>query len=90
MLARERGIANVAFEAASIYQLPYADGSFDAAFASAVLQHLAAPLAALTAVRRVARKRAGWNANLRRKLTLCRFILIGVLLLKRSSAGGVG
>src|SRR6516165_8360661 len=46
-LARERGIANVAFQAASVYQLPYTDGSFDAAFACAVLQHLAAPIAAL-------------------------------------------
>ena len=52
-LARERGIANVAFQAASIYRLPYADGSFDAAFACAVLQHLAAPLAALKEIRRV-------------------------------------
>ena len=52
-LAVERGIANVTFETASIYQLPYPDGSFDAAFACAVLQHLAAPLAALKEMRRV-------------------------------------
>ena len=52
-LARERGIANVVFQAASVYRLPYADGSFDAAFACAVLQHLAAPLAALKEIRRV-------------------------------------
>jgi SAM-dependent methyltransferase len=52
-LARGRGIANVVFQAASVYQLPYADGSFDAAFACAVLQHLAAPLAALKEIRRV-------------------------------------
>jgi SAM-dependent methyltransferase len=52
-LARERGIANMAFHTATVYHLPYADGSFDAAFASAVLQHLAAPLAALKEVRRV-------------------------------------
>ena len=52
-LARERGIASVAFHAASVYRLPYADGSFDAAFACAVLQHLAAPLAALKEIRRV-------------------------------------
>jgi ubiquinone/menaquinone biosynthesis C-methylase UbiE len=52
-LAQERGIANVAFEAASIYWLPYADASFDAAFACAVLQHLAAPLAGLKEMRRV-------------------------------------
>jgi SAM-dependent methyltransferase len=40
-------------QAASVYRLPYADGSFDAAFACAVLQHLAAPLAALKEIRRV-------------------------------------
>ena len=52
-LARERGITNVTFHAASVYQLPYADASFDAAFACAVLQHLATPLAALKELRRV-------------------------------------
>lgn len=52
-LARERGITNVTFETASVYQLPYPDGTFDAAFACAVLQHLAAPLAALKEMRRV-------------------------------------
>jgi SAM-dependent methyltransferase len=52
-LAREREIANVAFQAASVYQLPYADGSFDAAFSCAVLQHLSAPLLALKEMRRV-------------------------------------
>jgi SAM-dependent methyltransferase len=52
-LARERGIANVTFETASVYRLPYPDGAFDAAFACAVLQHLAAPLAALVEMRRV-------------------------------------
>jgi SAM-dependent methyltransferase len=54
-LARERGMANVAFQAASVHQLPYADSSFDAAFACAVLQHLAAPLVALREMRRVLR-----------------------------------
>jgi SAM-dependent methyltransferase len=52
-LARNRGITNVVFLTASVYQLPYSDGSFDAAFACAVLQHLAAPLAALKEMRRV-------------------------------------
>ena len=52
-LARERRIANVTFQAASVCQLPYSDGSFDAAFACAVLQHLAAPLTALEEMRRV-------------------------------------
>ena len=54
-LARERGIANLAFQAASVYQLPYADDSFDAAFACAVLQHLSAPVAALREIRQVLR-----------------------------------
>ena len=52
-LARGRRIGNVTFQAASVYQLPYSDSSFDAAFACAVLQHLAAPLAALEEMRRV-------------------------------------
>jgi SAM-dependent methyltransferase len=52
-LAIERGIANLTFEAASVYQLPYPDGAFNAAFACAVLQHLAAPIAALREMRRV-------------------------------------
>src|SRR5262249_49167165 len=52
-LARKRTISNLAFQAASLYQLPYAEGSFDAAFACAVLQHLAAPLSALKEMRRV-------------------------------------
>lgn len=41
--------------AASIYRLPYPNGSFDAAFACAVFQHLAAPLEALKELRRVLR-----------------------------------
>jgi hypothetical protein len=48
-----RGITNVTFHAASVYQLPYADSSFDAAFACAVLQHLSTPLTALKELRRV-------------------------------------
>src|SRR6516162_1346287 len=53
MLARERGLANVEFLVASIYQLPFADCSVGATFTCAVLQHLAAPLAALKEIRRV-------------------------------------
>jgi ubiquinone/menaquinone biosynthesis C-methylase UbiE len=52
-LARGRGLATVTFQAATVYQLPYTDGSFDAAFACAVLQHLATPLSALKEIRRV-------------------------------------
>jgi SAM-dependent methyltransferase len=53
MLARERGLANVEFLVASIYQLPFPNCSVDATFTCAVLQHLAAPLAALKEIRRV-------------------------------------
>jgi SAM-dependent methyltransferase len=52
-LARERGITNVRFEAGSIYALPFADVTFDAAFAHVVLVHLNDPLAALREMRRV-------------------------------------
>lgn len=52
-LTRERGVANVDFQEASIFQLPYPDGSFDAAWACAVIQHLDAPLDALREMRRV-------------------------------------
>jgi ubiquinone/menaquinone biosynthesis C-methylase UbiE len=52
-LARERGIANLVFSAASVYQMPFAGGSFDAAFTCAVLQHLAAPGSALQEIRRL-------------------------------------
>ena len=43
-LACDRGLSNVTFHVATVYQLPCPDAAFDAAFACAVLQHLAAPL----------------------------------------------
>ncbi len=54
-LAAERGVANVRFEVGSIYALPFPDGSFDAAFAHAVLMHLQEPVVALREVQRVLR-----------------------------------
>ncbi len=51
--AANRGIKNVRFETASIYELPFPDASFDAAFSNAVLSHLRDPTAALTEIRRV-------------------------------------
>src|SRR5262245_909627 len=43
-LATEREVRNVRFERASIYDLPFAGGTFDLAFAHTVLEHLGDPL----------------------------------------------
>lgn len=53
--AAAEGVANVRFEEASVYALPYADASFDAAYAHQVLQHLTRPVEALREMRRVVR-----------------------------------
>ncbi|GII83102.1 hypothetical protein Ssi03_10920 [Sphaerisporangium siamense] len=52
-LMAERGLADVRCEVADVYRLPYADRSFDVVHAHQVLQHLADPVAALAAMRRV-------------------------------------
>ena len=54
-LAAQRQATNVRFAAADLYRLPFPDGSFDAAFAHNVLEHLADPLAAMLEIRRVLR-----------------------------------
>jgi SAM-dependent methyltransferase len=54
-LAAERGCANVRFETGDVYALPFADGSFDAGFMHAVVQHLDDPAAAVREMRRVLR-----------------------------------
>lgn len=56
-IARERGagIPNLRFERASVYDLPHAADSFDAAYAHQLLQHLADPPAALRELARVVR-----------------------------------
>ena len=51
--AAARGIANVRFERGDAYALPFADNSFDIAFAHQVLQHLSEPAAALREMLRV-------------------------------------
>jgi ubiquinone/menaquinone biosynthesis C-methylase UbiE len=57
--ARVRGIDNVRFERASVYKLPFADASFDAVLAHAVLYHLGEPAQALQELLRVL-KPGGW------------------------------
>ena len=54
-LAAERGVDNVRFETADVFALPFADGTFDAAFAHAVLMHVGDRAAALREMRRVVR-----------------------------------
>jgi ubiquinone/menaquinone biosynthesis C-methylase UbiE len=51
--AESSGCGNVRFEAADVCALPFADATFDAAFAHALLQHLPFPLDALKELRRV-------------------------------------
>jgi SAM-dependent methyltransferase len=54
-LAAARGTRNVEFVAGSVYELPYADASFDVVHAHQVLQHVGDPVRALAEMRRVTR-----------------------------------
>jgi ubiquinone/menaquinone biosynthesis C-methylase UbiE len=53
--AARHGQRNVSFEAGDVYQLAFADDTFDVVHAHQVLQHLADPVAALAQMRRVCR-----------------------------------
>ena len=53
--AAEHGVDNVEFLQGDVYQLPYADASFDIVFASAVLGSLARPYAVIEEMYRVLR-----------------------------------
>jgi len=70
-MARDRGINNLTFKAASVYQLPFQDRSFDAVFSHALFEHLGEPEAALEEIRRVLRpggivglSSPDWSGNL--------------------------
>lgn len=52
-LALEQRVINAHFEIADVFDLPFSDGSFDAAFAHALLQHVQEPVRALKEIRRV-------------------------------------
>ena len=54
-LAAERGVTNARFEVASVYELPFPNGSFDAVLAHGVLMGLREPVRALQELRRVLR-----------------------------------
>jgi ubiquinone/menaquinone biosynthesis C-methylase UbiE len=51
--ATEKEVSNARFEVGSIYDLPFPDNTFDAAFAHTVLQHISDPVTALKEMRRV-------------------------------------
>ncbi len=51
--AKAQGIANVEFREASVYDLPFADDSFDAVFSHALLEHLKEPVKAAIEMKRV-------------------------------------
>lgn len=51
--AIEQGVENVEFQVADVHKLPFADDTFDVAFAHQVLQHLPDPVKALQEMRRV-------------------------------------
>jgi SAM-dependent methyltransferase len=49
--AREAGIDNVTFQQADVFELPFAENTFDHVFVCFVLEHLSRPLDALASVR---------------------------------------
>jgi ubiquinone/menaquinone biosynthesis C-methylase UbiE len=57
--ADARELANLSFEVGDVYNLDFADSSFDVVYAHQVLQHLSDPVRALREMRRVLRD-GGW------------------------------
>lgn len=53
--AASRGVENITFQVGSVYELDFADDSFDVVYAHQVLQHLSDPAAALSEMMRVTR-----------------------------------
>jgi ubiquinone/menaquinone biosynthesis C-methylase UbiE len=52
-LARSRGVSNVRFEEANVYELPFTYASFDVVFSNSLTSHLREPARALAEMRRV-------------------------------------
>jgi ubiquinone/menaquinone biosynthesis C-methylase UbiE len=51
--AADQGISNISFEVANVYELPFEDSSFEAAFAHTLVQHLNDPLKGVKEIHRV-------------------------------------
>lgn len=70
-LASKEQVTNISFELASIYELPFADNTFDLVFSQAVLDHLDRPLDAILEQKRVTKKGgvvAAHSGNFSRKI----------------------
>src|SRR5215472_16524509 len=54
-VAKARATSNLTFRVASIYELPFEDGTFDLVFSHALFEHLADPIRGVSEIRRVLR-----------------------------------
>lgn len=61
--AKDAGVTNITFQTADVYNLPFADNTFDIVHASMVLTHLDAPIEALREMLRVTKSEGGVVAN---------------------------
>ena len=61
--AAERGVNNVDFQTASVYQLPFPDDFFDAALEHSVLMHLKEPIKAVQEIHKVLKKGGVFGAR---------------------------
>ena len=63
-LSSAHGVMNARFEVGDVYRLPFAEGSFDAAFANTLLMHLRQPIRALVEMAsRASRRRHCWDSR---------------------------
>ncbi|TKA43150.1 hypothetical protein B0A54_06098 [Friedmanniomyces endolithicus] len=62
-LAAQAGVANISFQEADIYALPFEDATFDVVHASMVLSHLSDPVRAYREMLRVTKPNGGLVAN---------------------------
>ncbi len=61
--AAERGVNNVDFQTANVYQMPFPDDFFDAAFENQILMYLKEPIKAVQEVRRVLKQGGVFGAR---------------------------
>jgi ubiquinone/menaquinone biosynthesis C-methylase UbiE len=69
--AAERGVENVEFVTSSVYELPFAEASFDVVYANAVLMYVRDQVRALAEIRRVLRPQRPRGRHRRRSGHRC-------------------